>query len=275
MLLKRALRSPSIWAGGVLVILLLLISAAAPLVGPEGYDAQNLMLRLKPPSAEYPLGTDHLGRSILTRLAYGGRYSLQVGLISVGIGALGGIIVGAIAGFYGGWVDKVLMGFVDTLLAFPGILLAIAIVAALGPGLTNVMIAVGIRGVPTFARLVRGQVLSAREQDYVQAVRALGSRDARIIIKHIFPNIMAPIIVMASLDIGSAILSAASLSFLGMGAQPPTPDWGGMIDQGRTYLRSSWWVGVFPGLAIMATVLGFNLLGDGLRDVLDPRLKNR
>jgi peptide/nickel transport system permease protein len=273
-MLKRALRSPSMWAGGLLVILLVIFAVAAPLIGTEGMDKQNLLLRLKPPSAQFPLGTDHLGRSILTRLAYGGRYSLQVGLISVGIGASVGIVVGAVSGFYGGWIDKVLMGLVDILLAFPGILLAISIVAALGPGLTNVMIAVGIRGMPSFARLVRGQVMSVRSKEYVEAAEALGSRDSRIIIKHVLPNILAPIIVLASLDIATAILSVASLSFLGLGAQPPIPDWGGMIDQGRQYLRTAWWVGVFPGFAIMMTVLGFNLLGDALRDILDPRLKN-
>lgn len=274
MLLQRALRSPSMWAGGVLVAMLILFSLAAPVIGPEGIDKQNLMVRLKPPSAEFPLGTDHLGRSILTRLAYGGQYSLKVGLVSVGIGALTGVVVGAVSGFYGGWVDKALMGFVDVLLAFPGILLAIAIVAALGPGLVNVTIAVGIRGMPTFARLVRGQVMSVRGREYVEAAHALGSGDGRIIAKHVFPNILAPVIVLASLDIAAAILSVASLSFLGLGAQPPIPDWGGMIDQGRQYLRTAWWVGVFPGLAIMLTVLGFNLLGDALRDLLDPRLKN-
>jgi peptide/nickel transport system permease protein len=261
------------WAGGVLVILLLVFAFAAPLIGPEGMDKQDLMMRLKPPSAKFLLGTDQLGRSILTRLAYGGQYSLKVGLVSVAIGAGIGILVGALAGYYGGWVDKVLMGMVDILLAFPGILLAIAIVAALGPGLVNVMIAVGIRGMPTFARLVRGQVLSVRRREYVEAAQALGSSDGRIIARHIFPNIMAPVIVLASLDIASAILSVAALSFLGLGSQPPIPDWGGMIDQGRQYLRTAWWVGVYPGLAIMMTVLGFNLLGDALRDLLDPRLK--
>lgn len=274
MLLKRALRSPSMWAGGLLVVLIVGFALVASVIGPEGFDKQDLMMRLKPPSAQFPLGTDHLGRSILTRLAYGGQYSLKVGLIAVGIGASIGIVTGALAGFYGGWVDRVLMGLMDILLAFPGILLAIAIVAALGPGLVNVMIAVGIRGVPTFARLVRGQVLSVRGREYVEAARALGSADGRIIVKHVFPNIMASIIVLASLDIASSILSVAALNFLGLGAQPPIPDWGGMIDQGRQYLRTAWWVGVFPGLAILMTVLGFNLLGDALRDLLDPRLKN-
>lgn len=272
-MLKRALRSPSIVAGGILVILLLLFAALAPQIGPEGFDQQDLMMRLKPPSSEFGLGTDHLGRSILTRMAFGARYSLQVGIVSVAIGGISGVIIGAVAGFYGGWIDRILMGLVDTLLAFPSILLAIAIVAALGPGLMNVMIAVGIRGMPSFARLVRGQVMSVRSRDFVEAAHAMGAPDVRIIAKHILPNVMAPIIVLASLDIATAILSAAALSFLGLGAQPPIPDWGGMIDQGRQYLRTAWWVGVFPGLAIMGTVLGFNLLGDGLRDVLDPRLK--
>lgn len=273
MALKRALRSPSMWVGGIMVIALILLAIFAPAFGPEGYDKQDLMQRLKPPSAQFPLGTDHLGRSILTRLAFGARTSLQVGVLAVSIGGIAGIIIGSLAGYYGGWVDRTLMGFIDTLLAFPGILLAIAIVAALGPGLVNVMIAVGIRGMPTFARLVRGQVLAVRHREYVEAAHALGAGDGRIITRHIFPNIVAPVIVLASLDIASAILSIAALSFLGLGAQPPTPDWGGMIDQGRQYLRTAWWVGTFPGMAIMVTVLGFNLLGDGLRDVLDPRMK--
>lgn len=273
MVLKRALRSPSMWVGGVLVVMLILFAILASVIGPEGYDKQDLLQRLKPPSAEFPLGTDHLGRSILTRLAYGARTSLQVGVLAVSVGGIAGILIGALAGYYGGWIDRTLMGFIDVLLAFPGILLAIAVVAALGPGLVNVMIAVGIRGMPTFARLVRGQVLSVRNREYVEAASALGAGDARIIRHHIFPNIVAPLIVLASLDIASAILSIAALSFLGLGAQPPVPDWGGMIDQGRQYLRTAWWVGTFPGVVIMITVLGFNLLGDGLRDVLDPRMK--
>ena len=272
-MLKRALRSPSMVAGAILVVLVLLFALLAPVIGPEGYDAQDLMTRLKPPSGQHVLGTDELGRSILSRLAWGGRYSLEIGLVSVLIGAGVGILIGTISGFYGGLTDRILMGAMDVLLAFPGILLAIAIAAGLGPGLFNLMVAVGVRNVPSFARLVRGQALSVRGLDYVEAVSALGARDERVLARHVLPNILAPIIVLASLNIATAILSAAGLSFLGLGAQPPIPDWGSMINAGRQYLRTAWWIGVFPGLAIMLTVLGFNLMGDGLRDLLDPRLK--
>ncbi|MBT9258884.1 MAG: ABC transporter permease [Clostridiales bacterium] len=261
------------WAGLFLVLFMVAFSLAAPWIGPEGYDDQNLMQRLQPPSKDYPLGTDQLGRSVLTRLAWGGRVSLSVALSAMAIGLVGGVAVGSLSGFYGGWVDRILMGLMDMLLAFPSIILAIAIVAALGPGLTNAMIAVGIRGIPTFARLVRGQILSLKNQEFIQAARAVGAGSARILFRHLFPNLIAIVIVMASLDLAANILSLAALSFLGLGAQPPIPDWGGMLDQGRQYLRTAWWLGVFPGLAIMMVVLGFNLLGDGLRDILDPRQK--
>lgn len=272
-MLRRFLRSPSIWAGGILVLFVLTFTLAANHIGPEGYDDQNLLQRLKPPSKEAPLGTDHLGRSVLTRLAHGGRHTLQVSLVAVAVGGVGGVILGTLSGYYGGWVDRIVMGFIDMLLAFPGVLLAIAIVSVLGPSMVNVMLAIGIRSIPTFARLVRGQVLSVRGWDYIEASRALGASDGRILTRHVFPNIVAPIIVLVSLDLATAVLSIATLSFLGLGAQPPVPDWGGMIEQGRQYVRTAWWLGLFPGLAIMFVVLGFNLLGDGLRDVLDPRLK--
>lgn len=272
-MLKRARRSPSIWIGGVLVLGLILLAILAPVIGPEGIDNQNLLMRLKPPSAQFLLGTDHLGRSILTRLAFGARYSLQVGVYSVVVSALGGILIGVVAGFYGGWADRVLMGLMDILLAPPSILLAIALVAALGPGLFNVVLAIGIRGIPSYARLLRGQVIAVRNREFVEAAQALGAGDLRIMARHVLPNTLGPIMVLSSLELAGSILTVASLSFLGLGAQPPTPDWGGMIDQGRQFLRSAWWIGVFPGLGIMMTVLGFNLLGDGLQDVLDPRNK--
>lgn len=256
-----------------MVLILIIVAFLARVIGPEGIDNQDLLLRLKPPSAAFPLGTDHLGRSVLTRLAYGARYSLQVGIGSVLVSALVGILIGVVAGFYGGWVDKVLMGLMDILLAPPSILLAIALVAALGPGIGNVILAIGLRGIPSYARLLRGQVIAVRNREFVEAAQALGASDGRIMLRHILPNTVAPIMILSSLELAGSILTVASLSFLGLGAQPPTPDWGGMIDQGRQFLRSAWWIGVFPGIAIMMTVLGFNLLGDGLQDVLDPRNK--
>lgn len=267
------MRSPSIWIGGLLVLILIVVAILAPVIGPEGIDNQDLLLRLKPPSSRFLLGTDHLGRSVLTRLAYGARYSLQVGIGSVAVSALVGILIGVVAGFYGGWIDKVLMGLMDILLAPPSILLAIALVAALGPGIGNVILAIGLRGIPSYARLLRGQVIAVRNREFVEAAQALGASDGRIMLLHILPNTVAPIMILSSLELAGSILTVASLSFLGLGAQPPTPDWGGMIDQGRQFLRTAWWIGVFPGIAIMMTVLGFNLLGDGLQDVLDPRNK--
>jgi peptide/nickel transport system permease protein len=272
-LLKRLARNKGAVAGAIIVLILLLIALFAPQVAPYEPDIQNFADSLKPPSSQHPFGTDKFGRDILSRVIYGSRISLQVGMISVGIGLVVGMLIGVIGGLFGGLVDRLLMGLIDLLLAFPGVLLAIGIVAILGPGLYNVMIAVGIRSVPTFARLVRGQVLDVKQNEYVESARALGSDDIRIIMRHIIPNIMAPVLVISTLRIALAILSAAALSFLGLGAQPPTPDWGAMIANGREYLRTAWWVGTFPGIAIMLTVLGFNMMGDGLRDVLDPRLK--
>lgn len=272
-MLKRLKRSPNAWVGGIIVLTLIVVALLAPVIGPEGFDDQDLLRRLKPPSSEHLLGTDSFGRDMMTRLVWGARISLQVGMISVFIGGTVGITMGLIAGYYQGKTDRIIMGVVDVLLAFPGILLAIAIVAALGPGLYNVMIAVGIGRIPRFARLVRGQVLSVREREFVEAAHALGSSDFRIIMRHLLPNVFSPILILASLDIAAAILSASGLSFLGLGAQPPLPDWGGMITSGREYIRTAWWLSTFPGVAIILTVLGFNLLGDGLRDALDPRLK--
>jgi peptide/nickel transport system permease protein len=223
--------------------------------------------------AQYPLGSDQLGRDILSRLLWSTQISMLVGFVPVSIIFAVGVTVGLAAGYYGGWLDTVAMRVVDVMLAFPGILLALAIVSVLTPGLTNVMIAVGLSAVPTYARLVRGSVLSARENLYVEAARALGSRDPSILIRYILPNVVAPLVVTATLGLGTAILAAAALSFLGLGSQPPQPEWGRMLSEGRDYLREAWWISTFPGLGIVLTVLGMNLLGDGLRDVLDPRLK--
>ncbi|SCL21791.1 peptide/nickel transport system permease protein [Micromonospora pallida] len=229
---------------------------------------------LEPPSSEHLFGTDNFGRDILARVLAGGRISLWTGLIAVGISLLIGVPIGAISGFVGGAVSTVLMRVMDVLLAFPSLVLAMAIAAALGPGLASAMVAVGVVGIPEFARIVYSQTRSLRERDFVEAGRALGLRDRTILIRHIVPNTVAPILVRATLGMGYAILTAASLSFIGLGAQPPTPEWGVMISDGRGYIISGeWWMTLFPGIAIATSILGFNLIGDGLRDVLDPRLR--
>ncbi len=228
---------------------------------------------LQPPGARFVLGSDQFGRDVASRVLHGARISLTVGLISVSIAVVLGAPIGLVSGYYGGRLDGLIMRVMDVLLAFPGILLALAIVGVLTPGLTNVMIAVGLSAVPGYARLVRATVLAARENLYVEAARALGGRDLGILSRYILPNVVAPLIVTATLGLGTAILSAAALSFLGLGSQPPQPEWGRMLSEGRDYLREAWWISTFPGLGIMLTVLAMNLLGDGLRDVLDPRLK--
>lgn len=268
---RKALRTLNLWIGALLVLAVVVFALCAPLIGPEGYDRQNLLTRLQAPSAEHPLGTDALGRDVLSRLAHGAGPTLQIGLIAVAFGAVFGTLLGLVAGFYGGRLDRFIMGVMDVLLAFPGIFLAIGIVAALGPGFYNVTIAVGINGIPIFARLVRGQVLSLREKEFVEAARSQGARTVRVMFQHVLPNATAPIIVMISLRLASSILSAAALSFLGLGVQAPLPEWGLMIDEGRRYLRSAWWIATFPGLGLMIVVIGFNLLSDGLRDLFDPR----
>lgn len=271
----RRLKKDKMAMFGLFIILLLIFAAIfADFIAPYGYDDQNLKARLIGPGSEYLLGTDNFGRDIFSRIVYGSRISLQVGFIAVGISAIIGGALGSIAGYYGGKLDNTIMRLMDVLLAIPSILLAISIVAALGPGLQNVMIAVGIGSIPSYARIVRASVLSIRDQEFVEAARAVGANDFRIITKHILPNAMAPIIVQATLGVAGAILSAAGLSFIGLGIQPPTPEWGAMLSSGRDYLRDHWHVATFPGLAIMITIFALNLLGDGLRDALDPRLKN-
>ncbi len=257
--------------GGVVLVLIFASAIFADWLAPYPPNRQNLRNRLQPPSAEHVLGTDNFGRDVMSRIIHGGRVSLSIGFISVGI-ALGiGGLMGLMAGFYGGWLDSLISGIVDVLLALPAFLLALAIVAALGPSIVNVMIAVGIATVPAFARIMRSAVLTVREMDYVTAAEAVGSRDARVMLKHIIPNSLGPVIVQVSLSLAGAILSAAGLSFLGMGAQPPTPEWGSMLNAARPYIRDAQWTVTFPGLAIVITVLALNLVGDGLRDALDPR----
>jgi peptide/nickel transport system permease protein len=228
---------------------------------------------LQAPGARFVLGSDQFGRDVASRVLHGARVSLLVGVISVSIAVGFGAPIGLVSGYYGGRLDALIMRVMDVMLAFPGILLALAIVSVLSPGLGNVMIAVGLSAVPGYARLVRATVLSAREHLYVEAARALGGRDGGILVRDILPNVVAPLIVTATLGLGGAILSAAALSFLGLGSQPPQPEWGRMLSEGRDYLREAWWISTFPGLGILLTVLAMNLVGDGLRDVLDPRLK--
>ncbi len=256
-----------------LLVVLVGLSLAAPLL--TGYDPerQNLARALRPVSAEHPLGTDHLGRDMLARLLYGGRLSLMIGFLAVAMGLAIGVPLGVISGFRGGLTDLVIQRFADILLSFPGFLLAISLVAMLGVGLQNVIISVGITGVPQFIRLVRASVLAIREQTFVEAAVALGQRQAPIMFRHVLPNALAPVIVQATLNLGSAILLAAGLGFLGLGVQPPTAEWGTMLGEGRQYIFRDPALTTFPGLAIFLAVLGFNLFGDGLRDALDPRLR--
>lgn len=258
-----------------LVILgsLALMALGAPWLSPRDPIKTAARDALQPPGPRFVLGSDQFGRDVASRVLHGARVSLAVGLISVSIAVALGAPLGLVSGYYGGRLDGLIMRVMDVLLAFPGILLALAIVSVLTPGLTNVMIAVGLSAVPTYARLVRASVLSARENLYVEAARALGGRDLGILARYILPNVVAPLIVTATLGLGTAILSAAALGFLGLGSQPPQPEWGRMLSEGRDYLREAWWISTFPGLGIMLTVLAMNLLGDGLRDVLDPRLQ--
>jgi peptide/nickel transport system permease protein len=268
---RRFFRNRMAIAGLVIVLLLVLTAIFAPVLAPVAPDFQNLRGRLLPPSAEHPFGTDEFGRSVLSRIIYGARISLLTGLLPVVVAATLGTLIGLLAGFYRGWLDSLFMRLMDILLAFPSLLLALAIVGALGPGLTNAVIAVAIVSIPEYARIVRSVVLGTREEEFVQAAQAVGSRNPRIIFRHVLPTALGPLSVQATLGIGFAILSLAGLSFLGLGIQPPAADWGEMLSRGRRFLPDSNWLLIFPGLAISLTVLGFNLFGDGLRDALDPR----
>ena len=268
---KRLLKNRLAAAGGVLLLGFLLLAIAAPLAAPQDPFDQNLYERLQPPSLANPFGTDDFGRDVLSRVIYGARISLRVGVTAVLIALVLGVPIGLVSGYWGGALDQVLMRAMDLMLAFPSILLAIAIVAILGPGLENAMLAVGIVAVPQYARLVRASALSVRGQDYVQAVRALGAGDFHILFFSVLPNCLTPLIVQSTLGLATAILDAAGLSFLGLGAQPPAPEWGAMLTGGRELVLRAPWVLTFPGVAIFLTVLAFNLLGDGLRDALDPR----
>jgi peptide/nickel transport system permease protein len=270
-LARKLLRSPHFVVGAVLSIGVLTVALLAPWLAPKDPYFQDYGNVLRPVgSPGFPLGTDQFGRDMLSRLIFGARVSVSVGAASVGLGLLLGVLLGVLAGYFRR-LDRPIMMLVDVLIAFPGILLAIAIVAALGPGLTNVVFAVALFSVPTFARIARASVMNAREEEYVTAARALGARDGRIIARSILPNVVSPILIYASLRLATSILTAATLSFLGLGAQPPIAEWGAMISDARTYLYSARSLSVIPGIGILVTVLAFNLIGDGLRDALDPR----
>ncbi|KAF0825120.1 nickel transporter permease [Cytobacillus firmus] len=273
-LAKALIRNKMSLVGGSIVFIYIILAVLAPLISPYDPYEIDLVNKLQPPSSDHIMGTDDKGRDIFSRILYGSQLSLAVGFVSVFIGALFGIVLGIVSGYYGGWVDTIIMRFIDVLLAFPGLLLALAIVSALGPSLINVMIAVGVFSIPTFARIVRGSTLSVKKMEYIDAIRVLGASDLKIIFVHILPNIMSPIIVQGTLRLATSILSVAGLSFLGMGAQPPTPEWGAMLSDGRDFLFTAPHIALFPGIAIALIVLGFNLFGDGLRDALDPRMKN-
>jgi len=269
----RLLKNKAAIFGGALVLLIIIAGVAAPLIAPYDPIKQNLRASLLSPSSAHWFGTDVHGRDIFSRILYGAAISLRIGFLGALLGGSIGIVLGLVSGYYGGPADMLIMRLVDIQLAFPGLLLAIAIIAVIGPGLENVIIAVSIFSVPTFTRVVRGSVLSIRERDFVVAARTVGATNSRIMRLHLFPNILAPVLVLLTMRIATAILTAASLSFLGLGAQPPTPEWGAMLSDGRDYLMLAPHVATFPGLAILLAVLGFNLLGDGLRDALDPRLR--
>jgi peptide/nickel transport system permease protein len=271
--LRMLLRNRAALAGLAILILVSLAALLAPIISPYNPVEVDMLHQLGAPSSAHLLGTDLYGRDILSRILWGGRTTLVVGLIAVGIACTFGTLLGLASGYYGGVVDSAIMRFVDILLSFPRILLALTIVGMLGPGLFNVMLAVGIASITGYARLVRGTVLGAKEQPYVEAARVVGCRDGRILSRHLLPNVVGPVVVLATLDVAAAILAASSLSFLGLGVQPPTAEWGSMLNEGRSYLRAAPWMTLFPGLAIMVSVLAINMLGDGLRDALDPRLK--
>jgi peptide/nickel transport system permease protein len=258
--------------GLVILALLVLVAALAPLVAP--YDPSKMTSgteTLGPPSAQHWMGTDDLGRDVFSRILFGAKISLTIGLIAVGISLLAGTAIGLFAGYYGGRRDWIIMRFIDILMSMPGVLLALVVIAILGVGITNVMVALGVANIPIFVRIVRGSVLSVREEPYVESAKAAGSRDGRVLLRYLLPNIIGPLLVVSTLLVADALLMASGLSFLGLGAQPPSPEWGAMLSAGRQYIRQAWWTTVFPGGAIATAVLAINLVGDGMRDAFDPK----
>lgn len=273
-IMKRLKRNKMAMLGLIVIVIMTLAAVFAPIIAPFGYEQQDLYRIFAAPGGEHILGTDNLGRDILSRLLYGGRQSLKIGIVSVAIAASLGIIIGSIAGFYGGRVDNLLMRFLDVFQAVPALLMSIAIATTLGPGINNAMLAIGITTIPGYARMTRASFMSVRGMEYVEAATAINATDFRIILKHILPNAISPMIVQITMGVASSILAAASLSFMGLGAQPPLPEWGAMLSAGRTYIRDYPYLCIIPGVVIMMAVLSLNMLGDGLRDALDPRLKN-
>ncbi len=271
--LGRLAKNPGAMVGATVLILLVLMAVFAPHL--TSYDPGRMVpaARLQPPNAEHWFGTDSFGRDILARVLYGARVSLQIGFVAVAIALVIGVTLGLVSGYVGGAVESLIMRLVDMTLAFPGILLALAIIAILGPDLFNAMIAVGISASPTYARVARAAVKQTKQLPYVEAAIQGGARHWRVVLVHILPNVVAPLVVVSTIGIGQAIIAGASLSFLGLGARPPTPEWGLLLSEGRHFLRHAWWIATFPGIAIMVTVLSVNLLGDGLRDALDPRMR--
>ena len=268
---RRFLENPLAVAGLLTVGALALVALLAPLLAPYDPQAIDTWHILEPPSRAHPLGTDTLGRDCLSRLIFGARISLLVGLVAVGIATLVGLVLGALAGYYGGWVDGIIMRLVDVMLCFPTIFLIMAVIAFLEPSIWNIMVVIGLTSWMGVARLVRAEFLSLKERDFVLAAKMAGASNARIVFRHILPNAVAPVLVAATLGVGAAILTESALSFLGIGVRPPTPSWGNMLTEGKDNLEIAWWLSVWPGLAILVTVLGYNLLGEGLRDALDPR----
>ncbi|HOC59504.1 MAG TPA: ABC transporter permease [Smithellaceae bacterium] len=260
-------------AGGGIVVLLFVVSILAPLISPYDPGAIDLQNVLAPPSAGHWFGTDQLGRDVMSRMIWGARISLKVGFVATGLAIFIGMILGAVAGFYGGWIDALIMRFVDIMLCFPTFFLILAVIAFLEPSIWNIMIVIGLTGWMGVTRLVRADFISLRERDFVRAARAIGASDARIIFLHILPNALASILVAATLGIAGAILTESALSFLGIGVQPPTPSWGNILTAGKDNIDIAWWLSLYPGLAILITVVGYNLLGEGIRDASDPRLK--
>lgn len=267
---RKRLLKRNVLFGGAIVFFVLIVAVFAPVIAPHGPQDTDYNARLAPPSSAHLLGTDNLGKDILSRVVHGARIDLQVGVVSVLAPFFIGVLLGCLTGFYGGWLDTIVMRLVDIVQAFPFLILVIAIVAVLGPGLRNMYIAVALVAWVSYARLLRGQVLVAKHKEYVEAARAIGMSDARVIGRHILPNVISSALVYAMADIILYIVLAASLSYLGLGARPPAPEWGAMITEGRTFMATAWWMSVFPGLAIVITGIGFSLLGDGLSDALRP-----
>jgi peptide/nickel transport system permease protein len=271
MLLRNRLAS----AGGAIIVFFFLVSVFPSRFASQAPNRIDIVHILRAPSPEHPLGTDDLGRDVLARMAHGARISLSVGFVAVGIAIAIGLVVGLLAGYYGGWADAVLMRFVDMMLCFPTFFLILSVIAFIGPSIWNIMIIIGLTGWMGVARLVRAETLSLKERDFVAAARAQGAGDGRIVFRHILPNTLAPILVAATLGVAGAILTESALSFLGIGVQPPTPSWGNILTAGKDNIEFAWWLSLFPGLAILVTVLSYNLLGEGIRDAADPRLKGR